>query len=95
MVLPEKKISKVKQTELLTNEGNYKPNHFEHVTRCELQHAHGKVVVRHIVPYPPGVPIIFKGETITENMIKLMNEYLETGVIVEGINNNKILVEDE
>ncbi|MDH9863451.1 lysine decarboxylase, partial [Staphylococcus argenteus] len=55
----------------------------------------GKVVARHIVPYPPGVPIIFKGETITENMIKLMNKYLETGVIVEGINNNKILVEDE
>lgn len=95
MVLPEKKFSKVKQTELLTNEGNYKPNHFEHVTWCELQHAHGKVVARHIVPYPPGVPIIFKGETITESMIKLMNEYLETGVIVEGINNNKILVEDE
>lgn len=95
MVLPEKKFSKVKQTELLTNEGNYKPNHFEHVTWCELQHAQGKVVARHIVPYPPGVPIIFKGETITESMIKLMNEYLETGVIVEGINNNKILVEDE
>ncbi|EWB11934.1 hypothetical protein, partial [Staphylococcus aureus] len=35
------------------------------------------------------------GETITENMIELVNEYLETGMIVEGIKNNKILVEDE
>ncbi|EWA21797.1 hypothetical protein U409_02693, partial [Staphylococcus aureus H77098] len=38
----------------------------------------------------------FKGETITEsNLIELVNEYLETGMIVEGIKNNKILVEDE
>ena len=28
-------------------------------------------------------------------MIELVNEYLETGMIVEGIKNNKILVEDE
>ncbi|MBO0928804.1 aminotransferase class V-fold PLP-dependent enzyme [Staphylococcus sp. 30400_3112M30941] len=95
MVLPEKKFSNIKQTKLLTIEGNYTPKHFEHTTWCALQNAQGKVLARHIVPYPPGVPIIFKGETITENMIKLMNEYLETGIIVEGINNNKILVEDE
>ncbi|MBE5667705.1 aminotransferase class V-fold PLP-dependent enzyme [Staphylococcus sp. SS251] len=95
MVLPEKKFSNIKQTKLLTIEGNYTPKHFEHTTWSALQNAQGKVLARHIVPYPPGIPIIFKGETITENMIKLVNEYLETGIIVEGINNNKILVEDE
>ncbi|CDR52558.1 aminotransferase class V-fold PLP-dependent enzyme [Staphylococcus schweitzeri] len=95
MILPKKKFSNIKQIKLLTTEGNYTPTHFEHTTWCELQNVQGKVAARHIVPYPPGVPIIFKGETITENMIKLMNEYLETGIIVEGINNNKILVEDE
>lgn len=95
MVLPEKKFSNAKQTKLLTIEGNYTPKHFEHTTWCAIQNAQGKVLARHIVPYPPGVPIIFKGESITKNMIKLMNEYLETGIIVEGINNNKILVEDE
>ncbi len=60
-----------------------------------MKKAKGKVLARHIVPYSPGIPIIFKGETITENMIELVNEYLETGMIVEGIKNNKILVEDE
>lgn len=95
MVLPEKKFSNIKQIKLLTTEGNYTPKHFEHTTWCELQNVQGKVAARHIIPYPPGIPIIFKGETITENMIELMNEYLETGIIVEGINNNKILVEDE
>lgn len=95
MILPEKKFSNIKQIKLLTTEGNYTPKHFEHTTWCELQNVQGKVAARHIIPYPPGVPIIFKGETITENMIKLMNEYLETGMIVEGIKNNKILVEDE
>ena len=95
MILPKKSVSKVKQTQLLTTEGNYKPKRFEYVTWCDLKKAKGKVLARHIVPYPPGIPIIFKGETITENMIELVNEYLETGMIVEGIKNNKILVEDE
>ncbi|MBD3493584.1 aminotransferase class V-fold PLP-dependent enzyme [Staphylococcus aureus] len=95
MILPKKSVSKVKQHKLLTTEGNYKPKRFEYVTWCDLKKAKGKVLARHIVPYPPGIPIIFKGETITENMIELVNEYLETGMIVEGIKNNKILVEDE
>lgn len=95
MILPKKSVSIVKQTQLLTTEGNYKPKRFEYVTWCDLKKAKGKVLARHIVPYPPGIPIIFKGETITENMIELVNEYLETGMIVEGIKNNKILVEDE
>ncbi len=50
-ILPKKSVSKVKQTQLLTTEGNYKPKRFEYVTWCDLKKAKGKVLARHIVPY--------------------------------------------
>ena len=37
MILPKKSVSKVKQTQLLTTEGNYKPKRFEYVTWCDLK----------------------------------------------------------
>ncbi len=45
MILPKKSVSKVKQTQLLTTEGNYKPKRFEYVTWCDLKKAKGKVLV--------------------------------------------------
>ncbi len=60
MILPKKSVSKVKQTQLLTTEGNYKPKRFEYVTWCDLKKAKGKVLARHIVPYPPGIPHYFQ-----------------------------------
>ncbi len=95
MILPKKSVSKVKQTQLLTTEGNYKPKRFEYVTWCDLKRQKVKFWRDILSRIRQGFLIISKGETITENMIELVNEYLETGMIVEGIKNNKILVEDE
>ena len=37
------------------------------------------------MPYPPGIPVFWKGEKVTKNMIKLMQYYLSHSVRVEGI----------
>ena len=47
------------------------------------------------MPYPPGIPVFWKGEKVTKNMIKLMQYYLSHSVRVEGIKNDKILVKDD
>lgn len=47
------------------------------------------------MPYPPGIPVFWKGEKVTKNMIKLMQYYLSHSLRVEGIKNDKILVKDE
>ncbi len=85
MIYSKKSVSKVKQTQLLTTEGNYKPKRFEYVTWCDLKKAKKVKFCAKYRPVSARHFIIFKGETITENMIELVNEYLELGMIVEGI----------
>ncbi len=60
MILPKKSVSKVKQTQLLTTEGNYKPKRFEYVTWCDLKKAKGKVLARHIVRIRQGFLLFSK-----------------------------------
>lgn len=80
---------------LPVNEGIYIPRTITSVTWVDIDQAINKVLAKHIIPYPPGIPIFLKGERITQNMIKLMRYYLQQGGRVEGINNDKILVKDE
>ncbi|MEJ7512141.1 lysine decarboxylase, partial [Staphylococcus lugdunensis] len=66
-----------------------------HAYWININKAQDKVLAQHIVPYPPGIPVFWKGEKVTKNMIKLMQYYLSHSVRVEGIKNDKILVKDE
>lgn len=38
--------------------------------RIPLQHALGKICAEMIVPYPPGIPLVMKGEMISEQHLK-------------------------
>ena len=60
-----------------------------------IKRAEGKVLAQHIVPYPPGIPVMFKGEVVTSHMIDLLNKYDKQNIKVEGLNHKKILVKDE
>lgn len=80
---------------LPVNEGIYISRTITSVTWIDIDQAINKVLAKHIIPYPPGIPIFLKGERITQTMIKLMRYYLQQGGRVEGINNDKILVKDE
>ncbi|RYG72715.1 aminotransferase class I/II-fold pyridoxal phosphate-dependent enzyme [Lentibacillus lipolyticus] len=45
-----------------------------------LQHSVGCVAAEAIIPYPPGIPIIMKGERITERHLRLVKRLLQQGV---------------
>lgn len=93
--LPPPKTTVDEAFPLPVNEGTYIPRAITSATWVDLDHAIDQVLAKHIIPYPPGIPIFLKGERITQNMIKLMRYYLQQGGRVEGINNDKILVKDE
>lgn len=95
MPLPPTKNQDSQISQLLLSEGSYRPVRFEKTRWISLHEAENDVLAQHIVPYPPGIPMIFKGERITINMIKLIDKYVKTGITVEGIKDNKILVKDE
>lgn len=47
-----------------------------------------RVCIQHIIPYPPGVPLILKGEVITEEDVKSLIHLRQNRVKIEGIKNN-------
>ncbi|SHK08928.1 lysine decarboxylase [Anaerobranca californiensis DSM 14826] len=58
--------------------------------KIPLKKAKGKVVVQPITPYPPGIPILFPGEVVTEEIIKyLKNSNFSS---IHGIENGMIEV---
>lgn len=59
-----------------------------------IDKALGKICALAVVPYPPGVPILNPGEIIDKNSLSVIKYYLENGVLILGINNNKITVID-
>ncbi|MFL0247622.1 aminotransferase class I/II-fold pyridoxal phosphate-dependent enzyme [Candidatus Clostridium stratigraminis] len=59
-----------------------------------IDKALGRICALAVVPYPPGVPILNPGEVIDYNCIYMIKYYLENGISVLGINDNKITVLD-
>lgn len=57
------------------------------IKRIKLNKAAGKIAARNIVPYPPGVPLVLKGEAVTKEAIEQLNFYLEQNMRVVGLNN--------
>ncbi|ATH63505.1 arginine/lysine/ornithine decarboxylase [Staphylococcus pasteuri] len=95
MLLPDIKQVSHFYPELMTECGEFVPIFYNDVKWIDINDSLEYRLARHIIPYPPGVPILFKGEKITENMIKLMNQYQQSNMKVEGIKDNQILIKDE
>ncbi|RIL73138.1 aminotransferase class V-fold PLP-dependent enzyme [Staphylococcus devriesei] len=95
MKLPLKKDKELKSLPLVLEEGFYSSESLEHTKWIDIEFAENKILAKHLTPYPPGIPIFLKGEKISQNMIKLMQYYLQGEGRVEGMKNNKILVKDE
>ncbi len=68
------------------------PNSF---VEMSFEHAYGKILAAHLIPYPPGVPSLLRGEKMTKDMIKLIHYWQTRGIRIEGLTNGKIKVEDE
>lgn len=55
---------------------------------ADYTHLMNKICIQHIIPYPPGVPMIRKGHVITEEDIKSLIHLTRNRVKIEGIRNN-------
>lgn len=60
-----------------------------------LSEAINKISKDFIVPYPPGIPIVCPGEKITSDTVEIINDYIDNGLSVIGVKNNKIKVVDK
>ncbi len=59
---------------------------YEHDSvRCQLKDCQGLVSAEFIYLYPPGIPIIAPGELVTEDMIEMIQTYLQMGLPVQGM----------
>ena len=52
--------------------------------RISLAHACGEISAETIVPYPPGIPLIQKGEIITYDMVQKCTSLLTQGAKIQG-----------
>jgi len=54
-----------------------------------LDNAKGKIAAEAVIPYPPGIPFILKGEEITETHIQMIKQLIKQGVTFQhcDINN--------
>ena len=58
----------------------------------DLSEAEGKISTSMICLYPPGAPIVVPGEEVTNQAIDVINDALEKGIHVTGLNNGRICV---
>lgn len=49
-----------------------------------FQDAIGNISGEMIIPYPPGIPVLMEGERVTEQHIKTLNTYIESGAHFQG-----------
>ena len=63
--------------------------------RVSINKSLNRVAASAVTPYPPGIPLILPGETLTESHIEKLKKYREKGTEVNGIKNGQILVVTE
>ncbi len=54
------------------------------VVRCCLEDALGEIAAEPVIPYPPGIPLLFKGERITRSTLECIKELKELGARFQG-----------
>ena len=67
---------------------------FENRQICQvsLTDAAGRISSRSILPYPPGVPLIWPGERLDENMVDFLRQLLENNISINGIDQGRLWV---
>lgn len=59
--------------------------HMDHAERVPLRHAANRVVFSAIVPYPPGVPMLWPGEVLDEETILVIEKLIQYGCTIYGV----------
>lgn len=92
---PEAQSVHDKPPHLFTQPSTYRAIGMHPSRSIPYQKAEGRILSRHLTPYPPGIPSLLKGEIVTTDMIKLIEYWQSRGFCVEGLMDDKITVKDE
>ena len=57
-----------------------------------IEDAKDKIAKEDIIPYPPGIPLVCRGEIITKEIIEVIKDYLENNQKIIGLENNKVKI---
>ncbi|MBK5263548.1 MAG: hypothetical protein JJE17_13445, partial [Peptostreptococcaceae bacterium] len=57
------------------------------IPKLKLLEAEGKVCLKAVIPYPPGIPLVCPGEIITKTHIETLYNMLINGEKVLGLKN--------
>lgn len=57
---------------------------FAESERIDFKKAAGKISAEMIAPYPPGIPVIYPGEIITEDIHSFITEAVESRRHIHG-----------
>lgn len=68
--------------EVFNKEGKY----------LNLEESENKIAKEDVIPYPPGIPLVCKGELITKEIIEVIKIYLQNNQNIIGIKDNKIKI---
>lgn len=58
----------------------------------DLENCAGRISHEHIIAYPPGCPVVAAGEVISQTSINTIKKYIELGIEIIGVDDNKIRV---
>ncbi len=61
------------------------------IERTRLEEAQGKIAAQNITPYPPGIPLVLKGERLTSEQIGQVEYCLSQSMRVVGLENKREL----
>jgi arginine decarboxylase len=54
-------------------------------TVVPLQDSVGRIAGEMVVPYPPGIPVLMPGESITQEIVTYLSACRESGISVLGL----------
>lgn len=57
-----------------------------------IEEVEGKIAKEDIIPYPPGIPLVCKGELITREIIEVIKKYLENNQNIIGVKSGKVKI---
>lgn len=91
----DRSLKEVKHKKPMMNIGDYKPvistlaiGHDEmkqlKTRKVSLNNAIGEIAAETIIPYPPGIPLLFPGERITSSVIEQIKYLVELGANFQG-----------
>jgi len=59
---------------------------------CRLDDAAGRVAAQALVPYPPGIPLVWPGDTLTPDGVDFLRRLLDNNISINGVDAGNVQV---